>query len=353
MGVPLNLGVLLKEMCARYAWSGDVLTLGEQSMGFDAAALERMTGGGEHAFGPIAQRDFFRAIGFASSASADIDASEGADYTFDFNRAETPADLIGRFDVVLNGGTLEHVFNAPSAFAHVTRLLKPDGVAIHVTPCNNWVDHGFYQFSPTLLFDYYRSAGFDAVESALAIAGPDDEIWDVLPCQEGAAHSLAHALTRGRVLHIFAARMGETPKTDVTPTQRIYDNNASTPAATRWFPAYRLVAGTAQQPRIEAEIALSGAIESAGGLAWRAPLPDWNEFGDCMDSPRRSTLVVFEDGIPLGPPHCSHDEVRALGGGRFSHWAGEVVFSTSDNKPPFASSRKYVAALLARDDIVE
>ena len=54
-----------------------------------------------------------------------------------------------------------------------------------------------------------------------------------------------------------------------------------------------------------------------------------------------SRLVVFEDGRPLGPGHASHADIRALGYGRYSHWGGEVYFSTSDNSDPRQNGRRY------------
>lgn len=54
-----------------------------------------------------------------------------------------------------------------------------------------------------------------------------------------------------------------------------------------------------------------------------------------------SRLVVLEDGRPLGPAHAPHDEVRQLGGGRFSHWAGYLLFSTSDGSDPRSNGRTY------------
>jgi hypothetical protein len=54
-----------------------------------------------------------------------------------------------------------------------------------------------------------------------------------------------------------------------------------------------------------------------------------------------STLRLREDGHPLGPGHCSHDEVRRLGGGRYSHWGSLLYFSSSDNSDPSSNGRSY------------
>jgi hypothetical protein len=55
-----------------------------------------------------------------------------------------------------------------------------------------------------------------------------------------------------------------------------------------------------------------------------------------------STLILLEDGKPLGPAHSAHADVRKLGNGRWSHWGARVVwFSTSDNTDPRTNGRQY------------
>ncbi len=54
-----------------------------------------------------------------------------------------------------------------------------------------------------------------------------------------------------------------------------------------------------------------------------------------------SCLQAFENDQPLGPPHAPHDDVRQMGGGRFSHWGDQLFFSTSDNSDPRINGRRY------------
>jgi SAM-dependent methyltransferase len=55
-----------------------------------------------------------------------------------------------------------------------------------------------------------------------------------------------------------------------------------------------------------------------------------------------STAVVLEDGRPLaGPANALHDDIRRIGGGRFSFWYDYVYFSTSDNSDPRTNGRSY------------
>ena len=59
------------------------------------------------------------------------------------------------------------------------------------------------------------------------------------------------------------------------------------------------------------------------------------------DSNGRSRLKLFENGQELPFPHSSHDEIRELGAGRYSHWGDAVFFSSSDNSDPAKNGRRY------------
>jgi len=63
---------------------------------------------------------------------------------------------------------------------------------------------------------------------------------------------------------------------------------------------------------------------------------------DDMES-HRSTLMLYEDGHPLGPAHTLHAIIRETGRGAFSHWRGRILFSTSDNSDPRTNGRRYTA----------
>src|SRR5262249_45321577 len=92
---------------------------------------------------------------------------------------------------------------------------------------------------------------------------------------------------------------------------------------------------------------LPGPFHKDQGNCWIAPLPWWQANADSSTSPYRSPLVVFEDGMALKRAHSPHDEIRALGGGRYSHWGDHVFFSTSDNTNPHRNGRVYSCALSA------
>jgi hypothetical protein len=82
-----------------------------------------------------------------------LDASdyEGATLVHDLNNP-LPTRLRAGYSAVIDGGTLEHVFNFPVALAGCLECVALGGHYLAVTPMNNWAGHGFYQFSPELYF---------------------------------------------------------------------------------------------------------------------------------------------------------------------------------------------------------
>lgn len=67
--------------------------------------------------------------------------------------------------------------------------------------------------------------------------------------------------------------------------------------------------------------------------------------GDTNNSPKSSTLRLFEDGVELTQAHSLHEDIRTLGKGRFSHWANNLYLSASDNSNPKTNGKKYTYTL--------
>jgi len=110
--------------------------------------------------GHIHQDELFGRLGFGRVESIDYYPDEKPTHVLDLN-LPVPVELRGQFDLVYDGGTMEHCFNAPQVMLNAASLAAAGGLVIHHVPMNNWVDHGFYQFSPTLFFDFYGAAGFE------------------------------------------------------------------------------------------------------------------------------------------------------------------------------------------------
>jgi len=95
--------------------------------------------------------------------AADQSARDPAD-RIDLN---FPFDLGETFDVVINNGTSEHVFNQANVFAMMHAHARPGGLLIHYTTCLGWIDHGFYNVQPNFFFDLAKYNGYEVLSCCL------------------------------------------------------------------------------------------------------------------------------------------------------------------------------------------
>ena len=99
------------------------------------------------------------ALGFRYAA-IDIDGSPGSiplDLNFD---SVAPADK-GRFDLVTNFGTTEHLINQLNAMKVIHDLTAPGGVMFHHLPGYGYVDHGLINYNPKFFLYLARSNRYE------------------------------------------------------------------------------------------------------------------------------------------------------------------------------------------------
>lgn len=65
-------------------------------------------------------------------------------------------------DMVVDAGTLEHIFDLPTALFNMNRILKPGGVILHITPIN-FFQHGFVNVNPSLYQSFYGVNGYTEI----------------------------------------------------------------------------------------------------------------------------------------------------------------------------------------------
>ena len=141
------------------------LTLGRQSLRLPRAALERRL----HAdvWGDGFGDGLLRHLGADLVDSLDASDFEGATVVHDLN-LPAPTKLVGRYTAVIDAGTVEHVFNVPEALRTAMSLVAQGGHLVLMAPCNNNPGHGFYQFTPELVFrSLSASNGFAVVRCLL------------------------------------------------------------------------------------------------------------------------------------------------------------------------------------------
>lgn len=119
---------------------------------------------------------FLKALGATTPDSVDAADFEGATHIADMNRP-LPDEMKSKFSVIIDGGTLEHIFDFGQSVRNVAHMLEEGGHFVSINGANNFTGHGFYQFSPELFFRTFSAEnGFD-VESMVLTECNDDGIW--------------------------------------------------------------------------------------------------------------------------------------------------------------------------------
>lgn len=179
---------LLLEESVRQKFSGRIATLGVQSVYMTAAELAEQFKRFsvvpavplDPAIKEIDDRTLYRMLGFQGADRLDYSDFEGAEHIVDLNQDGLPELLRGQFDVVLDSGTLEHVFHIPNALKNIISLVRVGGRIIFLSPSSNHMDHGFYMFSPTFFADYFLANRFEINTCYVVRYSPNlADLWDV------------------------------------------------------------------------------------------------------------------------------------------------------------------------------
>ena len=121
----------------------------------------------DHGRGHLADHAMLEAKSLFSSFGADAFVSDaiawgGEDFELDLNLTLGwwRSRRIGRFDIIVDPGTLEHCFNIARAFINLDMLLRPGGFIYHQDAIA-FPNHGLWSISPTTFFDFYEPRGYE------------------------------------------------------------------------------------------------------------------------------------------------------------------------------------------------
>jgi SAM-dependent methyltransferase len=262
---------------------------------------------------------FLRALGATAVSSLDASPFEGAEIIHDLN------EPIGgghhdQYDVVIDGGLLEHVFNFPVALKNCMEMVRVGGTLMIHTPANNYFGHGFYQFSPELFFRALSEENGFRIERIVALENDlkHSRFIDRRYTSELAGRSYdvtdPDALKRrgllvGRrpvVLHIRATRLRRAPifarppqQSDYAAAWRRYDEGVAAPAPRpARFPKGLVRRFMTQCGRLHLEYHLIGRV-----LRWADPTHFSREYRKRSFRDRRAFRpVASEPRTPGGLP---------------------------------------------------
>jgi hypothetical protein len=156
---------LLKEKAADFPISGRTLTIGHQTVVLTPHQYEEIFSI-PHPEPQVSAERVFRSLGAGSLESLDYHGTPQASIQCNLNYPIDDKYHEG-FDTVLDGGTIEHIFNVKACFHNIVKILKINGTIIHINPCQGYFNHSYYLFQPIFYFDYYLSNGFSECECYL------------------------------------------------------------------------------------------------------------------------------------------------------------------------------------------
>ena len=168
----------------------------------------------------------FRTMGSKEVASVDASDYEDATIIHDMNHPINQKHK-NTFDIVLDSGTLEHVFNFPIAMQNCMELVNEKGYFIGIYPCNNFFGHGFYQFSSEL---FYRTLstenGFEIKDVVIFVDEPDTSFYSVPDTSEQYSR-IQYTNSKPVYIYVLAQKIKETKIFANPPQQMDY-------AAMKW-----------------------------------------------------------------------------------------------------------------------
>lgn len=238
-----NMIPILKE-CKQRHFHGSLLCLGYPDAYFTIDQFQKMVSATNIDLDPsvelkISVREYFaklehisgdslfKSLGFQQVDILDFSEFEGANIVYDLNNGQLPIDYENKYDAIIDHGTLEHVFHIPNALNNIFKLLKIGGRIIHSSPSSNFVDHGFYMFSPTLFHDFYMANKFILHSIQITQSSPRQ---DTDPCfysdyEPGCLSSVSYGGLNDSIFGtICIAEKTPDSTGDIIPQQGLYHN---------------------------------------------------------------------------------------------------------------------------------
>jgi len=175
---------------------------------------------------------FFESLGINTKEYFDIDK-------FDFDNPKIIHDLQqpipkkfhDRFNFVLDSGTIEHIFDIKSVMDNIVKVTKIGGYVLHLAPTQNFINHGFYQISPTFFYDYYTQNGFRIIESYYVETRPN--CYRFFQYNQNTDYTGLFVNPLNRIGSCFLVKKITDISTQTNPTQFYYQKLSNNPTGSK------------------------------------------------------------------------------------------------------------------------
>jgi SAM-dependent methyltransferase len=237
MGISFISAMFLARHSASVKEAKRGIILGRQKLHLNGRKLDRflkgaMAQGFDIGVDDVVQPDgftekLFLSLGYPQMEAMDFNDKEGAQHIHDLNRA-VPASLKAKFDLVIDGGTTEHIFHIGQAIENCFAMLKPGGVMMSFVACDGWFGHGFFQTGPDVPWRYWHHArGCEMLEVSIV---PRRTPYRIRAIDDPTGIPRGGELfLEGPHMILYACRKPVTPKPYKVPIQGHYVADTETP----------------------------------------------------------------------------------------------------------------------------
>lgn len=106
--------------------------------------------------------ELFERVGFEYLS---LDIAQGYNTKiFDLNRQNLSEEFRGKFDLVMNFGTTEHIINQLNCFKVIHEATKGGGYMFHQLPASGFSDHGYFTYTGRFFFDLAGHNEYELVD---------------------------------------------------------------------------------------------------------------------------------------------------------------------------------------------
>jgi len=162
----------------------NILTLGRQGIHLHRNTIDYYANKYNIKFSDNVYTEFcenmFKDLGFNSVDSIDYSSYENASIIHDMNKPiNNELNILkNKYQFILDGGTIEHIFNTPQLCENIIDLLDINGIFLSITCNNNLSGHGIYQFSPEFFMSAFNEKyGMKIISIYLAEVNSEINTW--------------------------------------------------------------------------------------------------------------------------------------------------------------------------------
>lgn len=166
---------------------------------------------------------FLQLLGAETIDSLDYSNYEGANLLHDMN-LPIPEEWKAKYQTVLESGSIEHIFNFPISIRNCMEMVAPGGDLLIITPVNNIMGHGFYQFSPEVFYRVLNERNGFELDRMFIFEYSPEEKWYRVEDPKRVKQRVELMNSSATYLCVRAKRKSLVPVLEVFPQQSDYED---------------------------------------------------------------------------------------------------------------------------------